>query len=146
MGRGISKAFSSAPGASGSVGTPAPDILSATAVPKYGLLGNSSSFGFTVTINLPTTDPNYSAHFKSIEVFTSQVGGTSKTSAAILSSAFVGTSVTFDTPCSNIQGVAPLYYVVSFTPKNENGAPTVSAVTVAVTIQGSFVTSVAASD
>ena len=47
-------------GPSGSAGTPAPDILSASAVPVYGLLGNFSAFGFAVTINLPTSDPNYS--------------------------------------------------------------------------------------
>src|SRR4051794_37647300 len=56
-----------APGASG-VGTPAPNITSATCAVSFQAWANVQQIVFSGTITLPTGDPQY-AHLKAIEVY-----------------------------------------------------------------------------
>lgn len=128
-------------GASGFTPPPdAPNITGASCSAYYGMFGNASAFGLQGTITLPTGDPNYS-HLKEIDIAATLPNGSS-VAVQVLYDAWIGSTVTFKSPCTLPQVSTSTTVPIIFTVKNDIGLSTPSPVTVNVTVQASAVASI----
>jgi hypothetical protein len=125
------------PGGQGPPGTPgtgtgpgAPNVLAtSTAAVFYAASGNGQVFGFQGRIDLPTTDPNFAAHFARVDVIAIDPSGGSHIVQSFTGDAITGTSIAY----SGAVGPQPLaneVWSVAFQCFDELGAPTASPFTI----------------
>ena len=127
----------------GSTGT-APNITSATGIASYFLWANQSSFGFTGTITLPTTDPHYSDLVNISVVATGPDG--KDTPIASFTAPYTGSTITysggiFEMP-NSVQS-----WTLTFICSDSTGTPTTGPYSIgSITVNPSAVTAVTAGE
>ena len=131
-------------GSAGSLTAPAapdaPNVLnSSTAVVNYGLYGNASAYGFSGSIDLPTTDPD-DAHLRKIHVLWTR--GTTVREVAVLFGPWASSPVAWSSgsDLTYLQDLALHSDTITYLVENDDGVVSASPVVKGVTVRASTVT------
>lgn len=129
------------PGVPGGTGIPAPNVSSATATATYSNANNRVTFGFTGTITLNTTDPDFALHESAISVVAFGPGTNAQgEEIARFSAPFTGATLTYSGG-EFAEGNTATTWAVFFVAINENGNPTATPASVTgIAVNASAVT------
>ncbi len=118
----------------------APNVTFASASAVYQLYGNRSDVGFQYTLNLPTTDANYS-HLKEIYVTAAVTGRMPPSFPPIYAASFSGSTVTGQSTTFPQSGSAETWTLTAWV-INDDGIASASPATITVTVNALAVTSI----
>jgi hypothetical protein len=123
----------------------APNVLSTTtAAVTYGLIGNASAYGFSASIDLPVSDPDY-AHLKKIHIV--RVVGSDLRELDTLYGPWGSSPVPWNYAVTFAQDpLSPISASIEFLCENDDGQITASPVSKSVTVRASFIASVSAAE